>query len=421
MAKPGIESEAIKQQIIIRFWPVAVIFFLIFTPLSFFVIHDYLSGWFLLGSFFFFISGMVIYATTKRIGLISNMLAFLGIPVLLPWLITGGPAQSGFWWSVVYAIWAFSVASEKSAMFWLAIHLLLSAVVVTLSEFGWIRMAYTIPELLNILLAFLITFTLIFLFNKVLVHYLDLANKRAELVLINRELISENRDLVSENRELEQFAYIASHDLQEPLRNITNFAGLLENRLGKNEDTDVSQILKVIMNSADRMKILIRDLLAFSKIGRDTVKEKINCAELFREVFADMATVIKETEASIVAQNLPVISGNRTEIKQLFQNLISNAIKFRKDNALPDIIVRCESDGEFWKFSVHDNGIGIHREHRKRIFLIFQRLHSPAEYAGTGIGLAICRKIVETAGGIIWVTSKPGLGSVFWFTLPKAG
>jgi signal transduction histidine kinase len=410
MGTPG--NDDIKQQIIIKFSPVAVVFFCVFIPVDFFISKDYLSGWFLSGTFVFFILSMLVYVKTKNVKHISNMLATLGIPVLIPWLITGGPFGNGFWWSVVYVVWAFCVANQKSAIFWLSLHIVLSAVVAVFSHIGIVKIAYSIPQLLNVLFAFVVTFTLVFLFNRVLLYYLRLAHERAELVEINKKL-------AAANKELEQFAYIASHDLQEPLRNITNFVGLLEKKLAAETDADTDYTLSVIVKSAERMKILIRELLNFSRIGGNKTAAKISCEKVLQEVLTDMASVIAANQAVIIADTLPVISGNETEIKQLFQNLLSNAIKFRKVSATPQIRITCESLDNNWKFSIGDNGIGIEKDHSRKVFLIFQRLHSDSEYPGTGIGLATCKKIVERAGGKIWIKSKTGVGTTFFFTIPQ--
>lgn len=221
------------------------------------------------------------------------------------------------------------------------------------------------------------------------------------------------------NRELEQFAYVASHDLQEPLRNISNYAMLLEETASAELTDDSKHFLNIITTSTERMKMLINQLLGFSRIGRNKVPQTVDCTIVFNEVITDLAKRIKENNATVLAENLPVVEANYIEIKQLFQNLIGNAIKFRKKDIDPVIRINCrELENEF-EFSISDNGIGIREEYLGKIFLIFQRLHSEEEYPGTGIGLATCKKIVESNEGRIWVTSTPGVGTTFFFTLPK--
>jgi len=221
------------------------------------------------------------------------------------------------------------------------------------------------------------------------------------------------------NRELEQFAYVASHDLQEPLRNITNYAMVLEETASEKLTEQSKQFLKIITRSTERMKVLIRDLLNFSRIGRDRVIERVDCNELLQEVLADMQMIIKEKDALVTFGQLPVMVANVVEIKQLFQNLITNALKFAKKDVRPEINITAEELDEHWQFAVSDNGIGIKPEHLDKIFLIFQRLHSEKEYPGTGIGLATCRKIVALNEGKIWLTSEYGVGTTFYFTLTK--
>lgn len=221
------------------------------------------------------------------------------------------------------------------------------------------------------------------------------------------------------NRELEQFAYVASHDLQEPLRNITNYVMILELKSKNLLDDESKNFLSIITSSTERMKTLIKELLDFSRIGRNRVIEKIDCNIIFKDIMDDLNLMIHENHAIVHASNLPELIGNKNEIKQLFQNLIVNAIKFKQKDKPPVINIYCEEDQEDWKFSFSDNGIGIRKDHLDKIFLIFQRLHSDESYPGTGIGLATCKKIIELYEGKIWVESIPEIGTTFFFTIPK--
>lgn len=221
------------------------------------------------------------------------------------------------------------------------------------------------------------------------------------------------------NRELEQFAYVASHDLQEPLRNITNYAAILEETTKGSLGPDALSFLSVITSSTERMKVLISELLRFSRIGRNTVMEEVDCNVILNDVLTDLANMIKENNAIVRSEQLPVISASSIEIKQLFQNLISNAVKFRKKDIPPVIDITCTELENQWEFAFADNGIGIKEEYLDKIFLIFQRLHSDKDYPGTGIGLATCKKIVESNEGKFRVSSETGVGSTFYFTLPK--
>jgi len=227
-----------------------------------------------------------------------------------------------------------------------------------------------------------------------------------------------NIELERKNKELEQFAYVASHDLQEPLRTTSSFVELLHTQYKGKFDEKADKYLNFIIQSTDRMKVLIKDLLDYSRIGSKKELTKIDCNIILQQVFADLEIAIKETQAEIKTRHLPVINGYPTEIKQLFQNLITNAVKFHKPNISPLINISASKKNGSWEFICKDNGIGIEEQHKERIFVIFQRLHTRSEYEGSGIGLAHCKKIVELHGGKIWIESPPGEGSAFHFTIP---
>ena len=221
------------------------------------------------------------------------------------------------------------------------------------------------------------------------------------------------------NADLEQFAYVASHDLQEPLRMISSYSGLLSQRYKDKLDTDAADFLGYITDGASRMQRLIQDLLAYSRAGsEDSDLVLVDCEEVLARVGSNLRLTIQESNAEVSHDPLPSVHGNFTQLCQLFQNLIGNAVKFRGDQP-PQIHVGVESQGDHWLFSVRDNGIGISLQYKERIFTIFQRLHTKEEYPGTGIGLAICKKIVEKHGGNIYVESETGKGSTFYFTLPR--
>ncbi len=232
-------------------------------------------------------------------------------------------------------------------------------------------------------------------------------------------LALKNSELERKNKELEQFVYIASHDLQEPLRTTASFVDLLQQQyLGKIDDT-ADKYLTYILQSTDRMKILINDLLDYSRIGNKKELQPVDCNIILREVLDDLGKTIDDEGALIVVDTLPVIQGYKTEIKQLFQNLVVNAIKFRKKDITPEILIAAQRNIDHWTFSVTDNGIGIAPDHKDRIFIIFQRLHTRTEYEGSGIGLAHCKKIVGLHGGKIWIESIPGSGATFLFNIPE--
>ena len=234
-----------------------------------------------------------------------------------------------------------------------------------------------------------------------------------------KEAEQANIDLERKNKELEQFAYVASHDLQEPLRTTSSFVGLLQKQYHGKLDEKADKYLTYILESSGRMRVLIKNLLDYSQIGNKKELEQVDCNKMLHNVLADLGIAINEAGADIKSDSLPVINGYATELKQLFQNLITNAIKFKKEGASPEINISVHKNGSYWQFAFKDNGIGIEEKYNEKIFVIFQRLHSRTEYEGSGIGLSHCKKIVELHKGRIWVESTPGSGSTFSFTIKE--
>lgn len=235
--------------------------------------------------------------------------------------------------------------------------------------------------------------------------------KRAE-----DELNQKTQELIRSNDELEQFAYAASHDLQEPLRMVTSYLELLETRYKDKLDQDANEFIGFAVDGSSRMRILIQSLLEYSRVNRIKPFESINLNDLLKVVLQNLSGVIKEQNATVLYDELPVIHGDFILISQLFQNLIENAIKFKRDTS-PRIFISGKKVNDEYLFSVKDNGIGIKSEYLDRIFVIFQRLNNKAKYPGTGMGLAICKKIVERHNGKIWAESEIDKGSTFYFTI----
>jgi signal transduction histidine kinase len=239
--------------------------------------------------------------------------------------------------------------------------------------------------------------------------------KKAEAVLVQR-----SQETARSNAELEQMAYVASHDLQEPLRMVVSYLQLLEQRYDGRLDADAHEFIGFAVDGAKRMQALIDDLLTYSRLGTKAKPlQPTDCMAVMETTLRSLRMAIEENSAQIQCAGLPVVMGDAAQLTQLFQNLIANAIKFRGAQA-PQIAVRAEPEDGFWRFEVQDNGIGIAPEYFDRIFVMFQRLHSRSTYPGTGIGLAICKKIVERHGGRIWVEPAPEQGTIFKFTLPQA-
>jgi signal transduction histidine kinase len=233
---------------------------------------------------------------------------------------------------------------------------------------------------------------------------------------ISRQRVAQ--DLVRSNMDLEQFAYVASHDLREPLRMVTSYTQLLARRYQGTLDEEADEFIAFAVDGAERMQILIDDLLEYSRIGgRDVSVESVDCNRILDNVLGDLKSTIDDNKALITFGLLPTIIGDGPQLERLFQNLIANSIKFRNDE-VPKVEIAAELKDAEWHFTVSDNGIGIKEEHLSRIFVIFQRLHDRDSHPGTGIGLAISKRIVENHGGTIWATSVPGSGTSIHFTIP---
>ena len=250
-----------------------------------------------------------------------------------------------------------------------------------------------------------------------LTHFIGIQTDITQRKHQETELAHKTRELAQSNAELQQFAYAASHDLQEPLRMVASYTQLLGTRYRGKLDEEADEFIGYAVDGATRMQRLIRDLLEYSRVGSESKSfEKTNCELVFRQVLDNLSASIRERRAEVTHDPLPIVQANPTHLTQIFQNLIGNALKFQ--GALPCKIhvgARALPDG--WEFSIRDNGIGIPADQLDRIFSIFQRLHGQSEYPGTGIGLAICKRIVEKYGGTIRVESELGQGSIFYFTL----
>jgi two-component system, chemotaxis family, CheB/CheR fusion protein len=243
-----------------------------------------------------------------------------------------------------------------------------------------------------------------------------------ELILkqLNASLEKRASELAESNAELERFAYVASHDLQEPLRMVTSFLQLIEKRYKEKLDAKAHEYIHFAVDGAERMKRLILDLLEYSRVNSSQHEvDEVDLNSIMDDVLLTYNSTLEETDGQLTKVELPVVKGSKIQIQQLFQNVVGNAIKYRS-NKPPQINISYKDVGSFYRFSISDNGIGIDPRFFHKIFIIFQRLHNREQYSGTGIGLAICKKIVDKHGGKIWVESEPGKGSTFYFTLPKA-
>lgn len=235
---------------------------------------------------------------------------------------------------------------------------------------------------------------------------------------IERNLKRSNQQLEYRNRDLEQFAYVASHDLQEPLRTVISYVELIEKRYNDKLDDKGRQYMGYVVQSSHRLKKLIKDLLDYSRIGRNYRAERIDTGLIMEQSLYQLKHTISDAGAVVQVTGLPVLTAHAADINLLFLNLLDNAVKFRKRDVAPVVNVSADLINGYWRFAFTDNGIGIEAPYLERIFVIFQRLHNLNEYEGNGIGLSHCKKIVEMHGGAIWAESEYGKGSTFYFTLP---
>lgn len=236
--------------------------------------------------------------------------------------------------------------------------------------------------------------------------------------------ITERKQVAAEAKraydDLQQFASVAAHDLQEPLRSISGFSDILASSLGDDINDQSKRALEKIKNGVTRMRTLINDLLTYSRIPTNPqATSLINTNELVKHCLQNLDASIAASKAKVTISDLPNLMGNYSQIAQVFQNLLGNALKFKDPNRPLEVAVAAQPVGLDWKFTVSDNGIGIAPEFSQRIFLVFQRLHTQAVYSGNGIGLSVCQRIIERHGGKIWVESTPGQGSTFVFTIPR--
>ncbi|MBI5394782.1 MAG: hypothetical protein HZA91_05735 [Verrucomicrobia bacterium] len=251
--------------------------------------------------------------------------------------------------------------------------------------------------------------------------YETAVEQNRELRVTSDALEHQKQELARSNAELQQFAYVASHDLQEPLRMVSSYLGMIEQRYKDQLDASAHEFIAFAVDGAHRMSQLITDLLTYARVdtkGKPLVPT--DAARPLNAALANLKLAIAESGAQVTCGALPAVKADEAQLVQLFQNLIGNAIKFRKKTGPSQVAIAATRSGAECTFTVRDNGIGMDPSQFKRIFLIFQRLHTREEYPGTGIGLAVCKKIVERHGGRIWVESEPGKGSVFSFTLPAA-
>ncbi len=239
--------------------------------------------------------------------------------------------------------------------------------------------------------------------------------------IIEDRLVARAKDLYRSNADLESFAYIASHDLKEPLRTVTSYVQLLERKYREQLDDQAKELIDFAVDGTKRMQSLINDLLEYSRIGTHAGKfEPVNLNDTLFLIVNSLTTQIEENNVALEISPLPTIKADKSQMKQVFQNFIGNAIKFKHPEREPQIKILYKDLGDYWRFGIKDNGIGINEEYKEKVFQLFQRLNRRDQYKGTGVGLAICKRIIERHGGEVWLESKEGEGTTFYFTIRKS-
>jgi signal transduction histidine kinase len=374
----------------------------------------------------------LLYIFKKRGSLIlsGNLLAGAYSLVIAPSVsVTGGMFSDNLLWLIVTPLIALLFANKLSGTIWLGILIAFTATLY-IQDAGQNAIFFNSKSyyLISYSFLFLAIFCTVTIFEngqvliiKLLSSQNDILEKqKLEIDKKNNELKAIEEKLKMTNVELENFAFAASHDLKEPLRMIGMYTQLTKKRLNGNLDAASTEFMGYVTDGVSRMQILLDDLLLYSRLGKkDEDDRDIDLNNVLFVVIHNLMATIKDTEASIICNQLPTVKGSSTEMIQLFQNLIANSIKFRKKGVSPEIKVVVEEHEDTYQLCFEDNGIGIKKEYHEKVFNIFERLNTRNDYEGSGIGLATVKKIVHNAGGRIWLSSTEGVGTSFYFTIPK--
>ncbi|MCP3932243.1 MAG: GHKL domain-containing protein [Bacteroidetes bacterium] len=381
----------------------------------------------------------VLFLVFKRFGnfvLSGNILTLLWFVLLAPKVLeTGGIVSDNLLWLFLSPLFAMLFANKISVYIWAIIVIGFSCFLfyMDIKTNGKMREVFYQFEGSYIFISytslFLILFTVVSIFkasqDQAIAALKEqsaiLSSQKLEIEKKSQEIILTKEKFEASNLQLEQFAYVASHDLKEPLRMINIYTQLIKKRLDQQLEGSTAEYMDFVTDGVKRMQQMLDDLLEYSRLGRNHDKDKTtDLNNILFLVMNNMMVKMKETDTVIYANDLPSLKTSSTEMIQLFQNFVSNAIKFKREEINPEIHIYVDDQGQEYVFTVMDNGIGIADEHQNRIFNIFERLHSKAKYEGSGIGLATCKKIVENFGGKIWLDSKEGEGSIFYFSIPKS-
>jgi Bacteriophytochrome (light-regulated signal transduction histidine kinase) len=347
----------------------------------------------------------------------TGIILTTGTLIVICLFATGGWGNTGFLWPFAYLPFIFFLAPPNKSLYWV-MGLVAGCAISALLQFtGVIYRPYSPIAILNFFACLMMFMVCNYFIKQKALYYEKMLEEQVQLK--TTELAQKNADLAASNAQLEQFAFFASHDLQEPLNTTSGFVKLLKQKYAGRLDQEADQYLNYIDQSSTRMKALITELLEWSRIGWKKELAPVDCNHLLQEVLADLNDIISRNAAVVKAGQLPVLHAYAIELKLLFQNLVTNAIKFRQQDRAPEIWIAAEKKEGCWQFSFTDNGIGIDPQFHEKIFGLFKRLHNRTQYQGSGIGLAHCKKIAELHGGKIWVESELGKGSSFCFTVQE--
>ncbi|MEM9821476.1 MAG: ATP-binding protein, partial [Bacteroidota bacterium] len=365
----------------------------------------------------------------------GNLLALGLAAVLIPSVfVSGGYFSDNFLWLILAPMLAFLFGTSNSGKIWSFALLGFAIALWALEQYGGLAFKdqylqfdgnYFFISYFFLIIAIL---GIISIFKRgqediiklLLRQQKILENQKKEITEQKENLIKKEEELRASNKELEQFAYAASHDLKEPLRAIKIYTQILEKELQAHLNENSREYMGFVTGGVERMQKLLDDLLNYSRLGKGQYRQReVDLNDVLFLVINNLMGRMTETQTAVCSNPLPIIYASSTEMTQLFQNLISNAIKFRKEETIPRIQIRTEEQEAAYLFQVSDNGIGIAKENQQKVFALFERIHSNTEYEGTGIGLATCEKIVKKLGGKIWLESELGKGTTFYFSIPK--
>ena len=400
----------------------------------------------LIPGFFCVMLLLVIFKKYGNLIISGNLLSLLFFIVLAPIVpTTGGLFSDNLLWLCIIPLIALLFANKTSGLIWFSVLIVFTFLMYLIcnknsNQFTFFNNIYYYFQ--SYTFFFITIFVVVIIFEKgqdliikmlqqqkiILENQKEILEEQKNLLELQKiEILEKNAELevtqtklIHKNGELENFASAASHDLKEPLRMIGMYTGLSKKRMVTLQDKPTIEYMTYVTDGVDRMQRLLDDLLQYSRTGKKQEDNKeIDLNAVLFVVISNLVATMKDTHATIVINELPTIEGSTTEMIQLFQNLIANAIKFRKADVIPEIKITASDEGDNYLISLDDNGIGIKKEFHEKVFAIFERLHSRNEFEGSGIGLATCKKIVAGAGGKIWLNSTEGVGTTFYFTFPK--